>query len=50
MRKFTQQTAARLFVTLAILAAVGIVASEYVRRNPPEPGTLLGQVWQIVAQ
>lgn len=48
MTKLAKQTAARLFVLAVILAAVWIVGSEYVRRNPPEPGTLLGKAWAMV--
>lgn len=50
MRKFTQQTAARLVVTLAILAGVAMVLDEYLSRNPPHPNTLLGKVWAIVSR
>lgn len=50
MRKFTQQTAARLVVTLVVLVGLAAVASEYLSRNPPPPNTFLGKAWQIVAR
>lgn len=50
MTKFMQQTVARLVVTLVILAGVAIVLDEYLSRNPPEPNTLLGKAWAMVAR
>ena len=47
MLKFTKLTIARLIVTLAILAFVGIVVNEYLSQNPPEPNSFLGRVWNL---
>lgn len=49
MTKLAKHTAARLWLVILGIVALGMT-HEYLSRNPPEPGTFLGQVWAIVAR
>lgn len=49
MTKLAKLTAARLWMVILGIVALGM-AHEYLSRNPPQPNTLLGQVWAMVSR
>lgn len=49
MTKLAKLTAARLWMVILGILAIGIVA-EYLHQSPPHPNTLLGKVWAMVAR
>lgn len=49
MTKLAKHTAARLWMVILGIVALGMM-HEYLSRNPPPPNTFLGKAWELVSR